>query len=196
MMGNRSESFTKTKRLWLSVVLVLAVVLASLALVTATAQAGSFGDTPPKAVLMKGATVLQTGRAGSSCWTSYDEGSGNWVSLCVDTIYTFPHADDLLRAGTKLHIRLNKPQRPESFVVTAYEGFDREQMVPIGEGRRLATNLRRVERDGKTVGWDVFFRVNQPDRHYYLAPGGTWKRVPGTHISYGDGTWFFHVKTR
>jgi hypothetical protein len=186
----------KTKRSWLLVVLVLAVVLATLALVTATAQAGSFEDTPPKAVLMKGATVLQTGRTGSSCWTSYEEGSGNWVGLCVDKIYTFPHAGDLLRAGTKMHIRLNKSQQPESFVITAYEGFDREQMGPIGEGRRLATNLRRVERDGKTVGWDVFFRVNQPDRHYYLTTGGTWKRVPGTHISYGDGTWFFHVKTR
>src|SRR5918997_4979521 len=153
MMGIRSGSFTKTKRSWLSVVLVLAVVLASLALVTATAQAGSFDDTPPKAVLMKGATVVQTGRTGSSCWTSYDEGSGNWVGQCVDKIYTFPHAGDVLRAGTKIHIRLNKPQQPERFVITAYEGFYREQMGPIGEGRRLATNLRRVERDGKMVGW-------------------------------------------
>src|SRR4028119_601051 len=100
MMGIRSGSFMKIKRSWLLVVLVLAVGLATLALVTATAQASSFEDTPPKAVLMKGATVLQTGRTGWSCWTSYEEGSGNWVGLCVDKIYTFPRAN-IIKADSR-----------------------------------------------------------------------------------------------
>jgi hypothetical protein len=68
-------------------------------------------------------------------------------------------------------------------------------MWPIGQARRLDTTLRRVERDGKTVAWNVFFRVDQPDRHYYLDTFGMWKEVPGTHISYGDVSWTFHVKT-
>ena len=195
MMGNMSGSFTNTKRLWLLVVLVLAVVLATLALLTATAQAGSFEDRPPKAVLMKGATVLQTGRTGSSCWTSYEEGSGNWVGLCVDKIYSFPRVN-IIKADSRLHVRLNKPQRPEKFTIYAYPRLDQYGTPNYDEAQELRHTFRRVERDGKTVAWNVFFRFNRPGRHYYLEAFGTWKRVPGTHISYGDGAWFFHGKTR
>jgi hypothetical protein len=54
-----------------------------------------------------------------------------------------------------------------------------------------------VEQDGKTVGWEAFFRVNQPDRHYYIDVYPVWEEVPGTHISYGDDTaYWLHVRTR
>jgi hypothetical protein len=149
-----------------SLALAAASLLAALAVFAAEARAGSFDSRPPKAVLMKGATVLQADQRGSFCWSFYDEGGGNWKYLCADTTYMFPRAHDFLRAGTRLHIRLGKPQRPEKFMITAYEGFDKGQTWPIGKGRRLDTNLRRVERDGKTVAWNVFFRVNEPDRHY------------------------------
>jgi hypothetical protein len=36
-------------------------------------------------------------------------------------------------------------------VITANKGFDREQMWPIGEGRRLNTTLRCVEQDAKSA---------------------------------------------
>jgi hypothetical protein len=192
MIANRSGSFTKTKRVW--VVLIMAVMLAGSAVFTATAQAGSFDRKPPNAVLMKDKTVLQTGIKGSTCWTYYRAGEG-WAGSCVDRLYRFPRAD-LVRAGSRLHIRINKPQRPETFKVYAYKGFDKEGMWPIGKPRRLDTTLRRVERDGKTVAWNVFIGVNRPDRHYYLETFGRWQDVPGTHISYGDALWFFHVKTR
>jgi hypothetical protein len=54
---------------------------------------------------------------------------------------------------------------------------------------------KQVLMKGKTVAWDVFFWVNRPDRHYYLETHGRWERVPGTHISYGNESWHFHVKT-
>jgi hypothetical protein len=72
-------------------------------------------------------------------------------------------------------------------VITANKGFDREQMWPIGEGRRLNTTLRGVERDAKTVAWDVFSRVNRPDRPYYLDTYGTWKGVPGCYYTRRPG---------
>jgi hypothetical protein len=180
----------------LVVALAVALALAMLAVFAAEARAGSFGSRPPSAVLMKGATVLQTGQRGSFCWTHYDEGVGKWRYVCGDAPYMFPRAHDFLRAGTRLHIRLGKPQRPEKFMITAYGGFDKGQKWPIGKGRRLDTNLRRVERDGKTVAWNVFFRVNEPDRHYYLDTIGLWESVPGTHTSYGDASYSFHVRTR
>jgi hypothetical protein len=53
-----------------------------------------------------------------------------------------------------------------------------------------------VERGGKTIAWDVFFRVNRPDRHYYLDLSTAWERVPGTHDSYGDQIlYLLHVRT-
>ena len=143
---------------------------------------------------MKGATVLQTSSAGTFCWYygPYDD------VLCDDdpAFYSFPRADGFLKAGTRLHIRLAKPERPEVLTITAYRGFDKKRKLPIGERRELVRTFGRVERDGKTVGWDVFFRVNRPGRHYYLDTGGFWEEVPGTRISYGDASYSFHVKTR
>jgi hypothetical protein len=179
------------------VVMVAAMALAGTVLFAAEAWAGSFDHRPPKAVLMKGAAVLQTGQRGSYCWSWYAEAIGDWKALCSDTFfYSFPRADGFLKAGTRLHIRLAKPERPEIVRITAYRGFDKKRKQPIGEGRELVHTFGRVERDGKTVGWDVFFRVNRPGRHYYLHTVGGWEEVPGTRISSGDGTYTFHVRTR
>ena len=182
---------TKAKRSWVSVVLVLAIVLAGMAVVAAEARAGSFSDEFPKMVLMKDDTRLQGGRLNYADWHWYE--AGEWQEIYADGPFPCPRAD-LVRAGSGLHIKLNKPERPASFKILAYkeavEGF------PSGESRRLDTKLRRIERDGKTVGWNVFFRVNRPDRHYYLETYATWARVPGTHISWGHEALNYHVKTR
>jgi hypothetical protein len=55
MIANRSDSFTKTKRVWLWVVLIVAVVLASSSVAAASTKADSVGrrDFPPTPVLMK-----------------------------------------------------------------------------------------------------------------------------------------------
>ncbi|MDQ3913428.1 MAG: hypothetical protein M3305_16990 [Actinomycetota bacterium] len=171
--------------------LVLTMAMATIAVVEAEAQASSSSDGFPKTVLMKGDTELQNGRFYYGTWHYYEAGS--WNTVFADGFYSFPRAD-VVRAGSTLHIRINKPQRPERFAIKAYPRLD-ENGMPEGESQRLDTTLRRVERGGETVGWDVFFRVNDDNRHYYLESGGRWERVPGTHISYGTSHENFHVKT-
>jgi hypothetical protein len=193
------ETQAKPLLLVLASALSVALVFAALAVFAVEAQASeaSFGRYPPNALLMKGDTAIQKGLEGSTCWSYWNGTKDSWVGYCADTFgYMFPRAHDFLRAGTRLHIRLGKPERPEDFKITAYKGFDKGQKWPIGKGRRLDTNLRPVERDGETVAWDVFFRVNEPDRDYYLDFFSVWKKVPGKHASYGDADYAFHVKTR
>jgi hypothetical protein len=181
-----------TKRLWMTfIMLVLAIALASMAVVTAEAQTSSNSEGFPKQVLMKGNTELQNGKFNYGTWHWYE--AGQWNTVHADGLRDSPRAD-LVRAGSWLHIRVNKPQRPESFTITAHPRSD-QGWSDYGERPRLDTSLRRVMRDGKTVAWNVFFRVNRPDRHYYLQTYGRWERVPGTHISYGTSNWNFHVKT-
>ena len=63
--------------------------------------------------------------------------------------------------------------------------------------RQLKRTIRPVKQDGETVGWDVFFRVNRPGRHYYMNVESAWERVPGTRISYGEYIEYgLHVRTR
>ena len=180
-----------TRRLWMTFMLVLAMALAAIAVVAAEARAGSYSDKFPKQVLMKGATVLQHGRFYYGSWHWYE--AGEWNKVHADGIGGFPQADTV-RAGSTLHIMTNKPERPASFRIRAYKKVD-QWSNPIGTGRLLDTTFRRIERDGKTVGWDVFFRVNEPNRHYYLETGGRWERVPDSHISFGASHENFHVKT-
>jgi hypothetical protein len=173
------------------IMVMLAIALASAGVVAAEAHAaGSFSDEFPKTVLKKGRTVLQSGRFYYGTWHSYD--AGGWSVVHADGIGGFPAAD-LVRAGSRFHIKIIKPERPDVFRIIAYKRV--EQGQPLGEGRHLATTFRRVERDGKTVAWNVFFRVKQPDRHYYLETFGRWERVPGTHISFGSSVRNFHLKT-
>jgi hypothetical protein len=122
--------------------------LASIAIVAAQAHAGSFSDECPKQVLMKSATVLQHGRLYYGSWHWYE--AGEWNRVDADGLGGFPRAD-AVRAGSRLHIRTNKPERPASFRIRAYKKVD-QFSTPIGTGRLLNTTFRRVERDGKTVG--------------------------------------------
>jgi hypothetical protein len=173
------------------VMIIATMALAGIAIVAAEARAGSFSDGFPKQVLMNGATVLQDGSFYYGTWNSYE--AGEWNQVHADGIGGFPQADTV-RAGSRLHIKTNKPERPASFRIRAYKQVG-QFSTPIGTGRLLNTNFRRIQRDGQTVGWNVFFRVNEPNRHYYLETGGRWEREPGTHISYGNSHENFHVKT-
>ena len=64
---------------------------------------------------------------------------------------------------------------------------------PVRGTRQLDASLRRVVEDGRTVAWDVFFRVNGSRRHYYLNAFGRWESGEGGG---GDASYTFHVKTR
>jgi hypothetical protein len=163
------------------VVMVLAMALSAGTISVTQAQAARLFDP----VLMKGQTVLQHGVFAYSTWHLYEDGA--WSTYHADGpgmfLDVYPRAD-VVGAGRRLHIRLNKAQRPERFTITDHE-----------TGRHLETTLRPVERDGKTVAWDAYFRVNRPDHNYRLVTRGVWKPLPDTHIGYGYRVYLFHVKT-
>ena len=163
------------------------VVLAALALVAFGGVAYSQDDRPPETVLYKGHEALQTGRLGSYCWSG-----ASGPGLCVDVAELRYPAADSVRAGSTLHVRILKSQRPEKFSISAYRKVD-EWGFPVGRTTRLDTSLRRVVEDGRTVAWDVFFHVNEPGRHYYLNAFGRWESGGGGG---GDASYTFHVKTK
>ena len=177
MTATLTRRSPKTNTVWLWIVLAaaLGIGLAAIGGLQREAQAGIPGPHPPKAVLMKGSQQLQVGRLGSYCWV------GSGVVQCVDSSPGYP-ARDLVMAGSRLHIKIFKAQRPDRFSIYA-------------DSRRLDTTLRRVERDGKTVAWNVFFHVNQLNRHYYLHAYGTWSGPSADQSGSGGAVWHFHVKT-
>jgi hypothetical protein len=177
------------RRSWLSVVLAVALALAVVAVAGAEARAGSFDDGFPEQLLKQGGSVLQRGDLNHGTWHWYE--AGEWNTVFAD-YGEWPRAVPV-GAGSRLRIRINKPERPAIYRIKAYNKG--EHGWPIGKARHLDTTLRRIERNGKTVGWNVFFRVNRPDAPYFLETRGRWERVPGTHISYGFESLHFHVKT-
>ena len=187
--------------------LVLFVMAAAMALATlagfasfAEARAtagptGSFGHRPPKAVLMKYESVLQVGGDVCHHWHFYQNGEWDY-RLPTDYLgcYSPPKADEV-GAGRRLHVRLTKPERP-SVRILAFPKLNERTGKPSGQRRVLKDTLRPVKRDGETVGWEAFFRVNEPERHYYLKVSALWERVPGEHVSYGHAIYDFHLETR
>jgi hypothetical protein len=169
------------------IVVTLALAVATLAVFAAEARAGSFDTRPPKAALMKYKSVLQVRSFSGGGWSFYQ--NGGWAADVFDNFgeYYFPKAD-VVGAGTRLHVRL-APERPSVVEINAWprvKDGDLGGKTPAGQRQKLKHTFRRVERDGETVAWDVFFRVGEPERHYYLVVHAVWERVPGTHISYGD----------
>ena len=176
----------------------MAVLLAAMAvglfgvLLLASGTARAHDHQIPNTVLKKGAKELQ---AGISVFESnWERPSGD---LCehVSTFYRtrFPETD-AVAAGSELRVRISKVQRPDSFVVAAYQTVD-ENGDPSGEARMLRRTLERVVKDGKTVAWDAVFFVNRKSRDYYLITEGHWQDREGCG---GDqyAYWSYHVKTR
>jgi hypothetical protein len=166
----RKSSLLHTASMALALVLFSGVLLAGV-----QGQAQALAPRPPDATLKQGNTILQDGRLISYCW----------IDRCVDGVSRYPSAV-LVEPGTQLHIRLSENKRPDRFSLT-------RSWSPDGRERRLDTTLRRVERDGKTVAWDAYFRLERPDRHYYLGAFGVWKNQSGTVR--GDAYWQFHSRT-
>jgi hypothetical protein len=187
-------------RAFVLVVMVAAMALATLAVFAVEARAtagptGSFGHLPPKAVLMKYESVLQVGADVCAHWYFYQ--NGEWEFLIpTDYLgcYSPPKADEV-GAGRRLHVRLAKPERP-SVRILAFPKLNERTGKPSGQRRVLKDTLRPVKRDGETVGWEAFFRVNEPERQYYLKVSAAWERVPGEHVSYGHAIYDFHIETR
>jgi hypothetical protein len=192
--GGAYDAKKKDRRALVSAAaLAVATALAALAIFAAQARAGSFAKGPPQAVLMKGSYVIQVRRVEAAHWYFYER--GRWVETHIDGFdFSYPKAE-AVKAGRLLTVRLGKPQRPSTVGITAYPRLDANG-DHAGHAQQLKPTLARVERGGKTIAWDVFFRVNRPDRHYYLDLSTAWERVPGTHDSYGDQIlYLLHVRT-
>jgi len=174
--NERGKGMKKRALLQLASMALASVLLSGVFLVGVQGQAQALAPRPPDATLKQGNTILQDGRLISYCW----------IDRCVDGVSRYPSAV-LVEPGTQLHIRLSENRRPDRFSLTSSRS-------PDGQSRRIDTTLRRVERDGKTVAWDAYFRLERPDRHYYLGAFGVWKNQSGTVR--GDAYWQFHVKTQ
>ena len=205
MHGGTTTSAKKAKRLWMKVMMVLAMALASIAVFAVQAQAGSsFDPRPPNEVLFKGG-ALQTGDMHLYGWNYYqppDEyyPDGRFVHYDGGYAgdYAWPRAD-VVQAGSRLRIRINKPQRPAIFRIEAYPRlFGGGEGIPYWDKEQTLkhSSFTAVKRDGKTVAQNVTFLVKEPGRHYYLVASGRWQSVPDTHISYGRSQVLFHVRTR
>jgi hypothetical protein len=138
-------------------------------LVGVQGQAQALAPHPPDAILKQDNRTLQHGSLMSYFW----------INRVVDVAPQHPSAV-LVEPGTQLYIRLSENRRPERFSLRSR---------PSGQ---IDPTLRRVVRDGKTVAWDAYFRLERPDRHYYLGAFGVWKGSGGRS---GDAYWQFHVKT-
>jgi hypothetical protein len=193
---------SKPRLLVLVALLAFAVAAASatLAIFAAKAQAtpttseASFDSHPPKTVLMKGPEVLQRPQSFEGGeWFYYKD--GQWQGSVSDNFgQHFFRKAAFLQKGARVHVRIFKPERP-NIQVNSHTRKGENGLL-VGPHRLLGHTLKRVERNGKIVAWDVFFRVGQSKHNYYVVLHASWKRVPGTHKSYGHTSYPFHIKTR
>jgi hypothetical protein len=167
--------------------------------VAGVAYAGSYGEHPPKAALIKGDTVLQKVGFTGGNWAFCNK-SGECGSAIYDNFgeFYFPEVD-YVNAGSRLHVRINKPERPNFVEVNAFPKVRDGQLFGVylaGQKQLLPSTLKPVKDDGEIVKWDVFFRTNEPTRDYYLRVSARWEKQPDSHASYGGTAYAFHVKTR
>jgi len=148
---------------------------------------------------MKYKTVLQrVGPAGGQ-WTFCDKQGACGTSVYDNFgLFYFPKPDEV-GTGRRLQVRFDKPERPSFVEVSAWSKVRKAKNCgdckrPLGKRRELKSILRPVKRDGETTGWSVFFRTNEPSRHYLRVAMG-WKQKPGTHTSYGRVIYRLHVRT-
>jgi len=172
----------------------LALLIAFVLLATSEVSAASSDRNPPRATLMKYKTSLQPSYVGGGQWYYPD---GGYVIFDSFGVFYFPKADEVAQ-GRRLHVRFDKPERPNFFEVNAFpkanydKGFGGYRTA--GNKRELKSYLKPVKRDGQTVAWEVFFRVGQSDRHYYLKTAVGWEKKRGT--AYGRLVYTSHVRTR
>jgi hypothetical protein len=193
---------SKPRLLALAVAMATLAALPVLGLAAPTTRAANpYPGNPPKFALMKGDTVIQKGLQSSTCWSYWSKTRDHWTGYCADAPYAFPRHAAPVPAGSNLHVRLYKPQRPDRVQLGYFPAVNDEVAPgpgaePIGKRQPLHPALKRVRDDGKTVAWDLSFYVKEPHSHYYIDAWVAWEPVPGTRISSGDVSWAFHVKTR
>jgi hypothetical protein len=94
-----------------------------------------------------------------------------------------------------LRIRIHYAQRPERISLRWGHEIKRGEYIGVRiveQSKPRPAQLRRVQKGGETVAWDVFFKVKRPGKHYYINfMANFWDEEEG-----GDSQSSFHVKTR
>ena len=162
------------------------------AVAAASVPAVAHDHKPPRTKLIA-RDVEQAGRLQSYCWTSAGEEEGVYQTICVDAIFTWPQGQ-ATDAGKKARIRIFKTTAPGELSLHAWRKVD-ENRFPVGDGRRLPTEVRRSTVDGTTV-FDVIFTLPTRPGHLYLEMFGTWEDTEAPDHPRQDAFYHFHLRLR
>ena len=161
----------------------------------------SYDNYPPRESLFVRGTLLQDSKDGSYMnWYYYDFKSNQWRNRSNDEgPFDWPAADTL-KAGSKVRVRINKPEKPSTFKITAYKAVNNtnDQHRPTwSTAEVLSRTLTSVENNrGDVIAWNATFYVNEPNRHYYISADGEWEGADAALYSFGKAQDLLHLKTR
>ena len=169
--------------------LIAIVVSATLLLGVQAAAAGSDVNRkrPPEISLRHQGEVVQRARPFTFCW-SYANDDNTGTGMCADGFPRYPRAA-LVEASDRLVLRIHYPAKPEAWFLRAYRAIIRHEHYdePVGEAQRIPFKMRPYRVDGKVRAWNLIFRVEEPNRHYYLDTGGD--------LQQGDAFYALHIRT-
>lgn len=123
----------------------------------------------------------------ASCWTqSFSDGTG--MSMCYGpTLRTGPRRAIPARAGTRAYVRIHERYRPERARVRFQRQLS-EDYYPTGPARRVPYRWSRVTSNGKTIAWDLRFRLPRRPGHLYPTVYAKWDQ--------GSVTYEWHLRLR
>lgn len=146
---------------------------------------------PPNSHLVTGA-IRQRGLTYSYSWSNSNvEGGGS--TLFSDSFrYGFPRPKPG-EHGARAHIRIHNKHRPDRLTIRMSRRVKRSgdepfaSHYPAGPRRIVEFRWRAVQRDGRVVAHDAFFRLPERGRHAYYAVRGFWR-------FHGTAPWQFHLR--
>lgn len=162
----------------------------------------SYDNYPPRESLFVRGTLHQDSNNGSYMnWYYYDFKSNQWRNRSYDDEGPFYWpAADTVKAGSKVRVRINKPEKPSTFKITAYKAVNDtndEHRPAWSTAEVLSRTLTPIESNrGVIIAWNATFYVNESNRHYYITADGEWEGADAALYSFGKAQDLFHLKTR
>jgi len=109
----------------------------------------------------------------ASCWSrSFSDGTG--VSMCYDLAPRLaPRRTLRASPRERAYVRIYALYRPNK-IRFKFQRQLSEYYTPSGPARRVHYRLERVRENGKTVAWDMHFRLPRRKGHLYPTVAGHW----------------------
>jgi hypothetical protein len=141
---------------------------------------------PPRLRLMHHGDVLQRVSAWSYCWSYTTERWG--VGECTDGSPRYPEAA-VIEGSPRVVLRIPYSEEPSRLSITAYRKIREEHGYEqtVGEGEKIGYRLKPHRERGHVSAWDAIFRLDQPNRDYYL---NVYAR-----LHQGDPAYALHART-